>query len=169
MELFYDTETSGFNNPHIVQLAAVCGPHSINLLIKPDGWEIEPGAEEVHGISQQRALREGIPIGHAMWLFVALCEVATVRVAHNAAYDEKIVALEAERLEMEIPICPVFCTMLASVDHCKLPGRFRGQYKWPKLDEAHRHFFGCGFDNAHDAFADLVACRAIYGKLVELQ
>ena len=45
---------------------------------------------------------------------------------------------------------------------CQLPGKFAGKFKWPNLQEAHQHAFGKPFDGAHDAMADLRACKDVY-------
>jgi hypothetical protein len=58
--------------------------------------------------------------------------------------------------------------MKASTDLCKLPSQFkRGGYKWPKLQEAYKHFFGEEFASAHDAMADLRACRRVFFHLLK--
>lgn len=44
---------------------------------------------------------------------------------------------------------------------CKLPGQY-GDWKWPKLTEAYQHAFGKTFDGAHDALADVRACKDVY-------
>ena len=54
---------------------------------------------------------------------------------------------------------PTYCTMNEMTDVCKLPGKFAGKYKWPKLQEAYRHAFGKDFDGAHDALADASPAR----------
>lgn len=56
------------------------------------------------------------------------------------------------------------CTMNESTDLCKIPGPYG--YKWPKLEELHKHLFGKTFDNAHDALADV---RATARCLFELR
>ena len=54
-------------------------------------------------------------------------------------------------------------TMLASVDFCKIPGKFG--FKWPKLMELHQKLFGCDFDNAHDSSADIAATEKCFWEL----
>jgi DNA polymerase III epsilon subunit-like protein len=54
--------------------------------------------------------------------------------------------------------------MKATTSICKLPGKY-GDYKWPKLQESHLHFFGKEFEGAHDAMADVRACAAVYWAL----
>lgn len=55
--------------------------------------------------------------------------------------------------------------MLESVDLCKLPGRYPGNYKWPKLIELHNHLFGCDFEGAHDALDDVKATVKCFFEL----
>ena len=60
--------------------------------------------------------------------------------------------------------------MMASSFVLKLPGRFGNSYKWPKLSEAYETLVDEeGFEGAHDAMADVRACRAVYYKLKELE
>ena len=33
------------------------------------------------------------------------------------------------------------CPMILSTNICKLPGKYKGKYKWPKVEEAYKHFF----------------------------
>lgn len=44
-----------------------------------------------------------------------------------------------------------------------------GGYKNPNLQEAYKHFFGVEFEGAHDAMADVRACRDVFFKLNELE
>jgi len=41
----------------------------------------------------------------------------------------------------------------------------RTNYKNPSLQEAYRHLFGRNFVGAHDAMADVRACRDVYFAL----
>lgn len=40
-----------------------------------------------------------------------------------------------------------------------------GRFKWPKLIELHRKLFGTGFDDAHDALADVKACGKCFFEM----
>jgi DNA polymerase III epsilon subunit-like protein len=53
--------------------------------------------------------------------------------------------------------------MEASTALCQLPGRYG--YKWPKLDELHRHLFGRGMGAAHNALVDVEACARCFFEL----
>ena len=168
--LTVDTETDGFNDPHIIQLAAILTKDdnelaSLNVLIKPDGWQVSEGAFNVHGISTGAATEFGIPIYAALWLFDELCGQADLVVAHNMSFDSRIIRGEYGRIEKVWEPKATRCTMLATTNICKLPGK-RG-YKWPSLAEAHRFFFSEDFDGAHDALVDVRACHKIHKHLID--
>jgi DNA polymerase III epsilon subunit-like protein len=55
--------------------------------------------------------------------------------------------------------------MRSSTDIIKLPKARGAGYKWPKLTEAYRHFFGVDFADAHRAISDSRACKEIYFHL----
>lgn len=181
--LFFDTETTGVYNfqlppsdpsqPHLVQLGAVLHDEnrnlraSLNLIIRPDGWGIPAEASAIHGITTEHAWEYGVPLLVALQAFDALLFQANCIVAHNISFDEPVMAtqLYREGLPNYMTGKKSFCTMKASTDICKIPGP-RG-YKWPKLQEAHQFFTGEGFDNAHDAMADVLACARVYYHLVD--
>ncbi len=169
--LTFDTETHSLVEPHIIQLAAILTEDdkelaSLNVIVKPDGWSVDPGAEAIHGISTEQAYRAGIPIYAALWIFDELCGQADLIVAHNYNFDSRVMVGEYKRLEKVWTPPPFRCTMHATTHICKIPGK-RGQWKWPKLIEAHQHFFGEGFDGAHDALADVRACHRVHRHLIE--
>lgn len=181
--LYFDTETTGLapksetiplaQCPHIVQLAAIleddeCGEvASINFIIRPDGWTVPEEASSVHGITTEKAESFGIPVKVAMAVFSNLCRRAEELVAHNIQFDARLVKHEFARIGVEnsAALLPQICTIQATMNLCKLPGKF-GQYKWPKLIEAYRHLFGEGFDGEHDALADVRACLRIHRHLL---
>lgn len=180
---YFDTETTGFPRkpgtpieecPFIVQLAAILvdDEHgevaSLNTIIKPDGWTIPDDVALIHGISTEKAEAFGIPSRVAMAMFSQLCRVADQVIAHNITFDLKLVAYEIERASAPNVIAtkPQFCTMDATTDICRLPGKYPGKFKWPKLIEAHLHLFGEEFDGAHDALVDVRACHRVHKHLL---
>lgn len=181
--LFFDTETNGmalFDKPYshvmqprIIQLGAVLCDNerkircSLNALIKPNGWTIDPGAQEIHGISLEMCEDTGMPVANVMGMFGWMVNQAEMTVAHNIGFDTLVMQSEHFRAGV---VCPVdhrlrYCTMLSSTNICKLPGRRPGQFKWPSLAEAHRILTGADFTDAHDAMADVLACMRIYYQL----
>jgi len=183
--LYFDTETSGLppkdpktpldKCPHVVQLAAILTDsafneiHSINVIIKPDGWTVGDEAAKVTGITTEAATVLGVPGIIPFGYFSNLCKLADELVAHNIVFDSKLMRYEMERLNKPTRHLqlPQVCTMLATTNICKIPGRYRGKYKWPKLEEAYQYFFGEMFDNSHDALADVRATIRLHRHLIE--
>ena len=179
--LFFDTETSdlpdyksgpGPHQPHVVQLAAVLadgaagdGPERVlATLVKPEGWTIDPDAQAKHRISAERAAAEGIAIAQALEQFDDLLSKADLVVAHNVKFDRLLIDSEYLRLARRAAWPRTFCTMETCTNILRLPGRYG--FKWPRLDEAYRHFFNADNPGAHDALADVRACQAIFQELV---
>lgn len=184
MILFFDTETSGppdFNKrasdpsqPHIVQLAAIMTDMEgkevevHNVITKPDGWEIPAEATAIHGISTDYAIMVGIPESVVASLLFSMCQRAVLTVAHNHQFDKFIARIAARRyglltdeLDPWWKALPTFCTMREMTEVCDIPGKY-GKCKWPTMQEAHQHAFGKPFEGAHDAMADVRACKEVY-------
>lgn len=190
MILVIDTETSGLLNsslslshpsqPHIVQLAAWLGDFdrggdclcifSFNAIIRPDGWTISSGAEAVHGISQERAKAVGEPLAEVLHHFYdivskAATESTTQLVAHNLRFDHQMLLRDSAGFDSStLGLLQPFCTMIALTPRMRLPGRYPGKYKWPKLEEAHQFCFGTPSPSAdrHTAMGDVLVCRDIF-------
>ena len=103
-------------------------------------------------------------------LFSDKIDVAYALIGHNISFDECIVGAEFERKRMmtSLFLKPKYCTMKMSTNYCKLPGGKQG-FKSPKLSELHQVLFGEGFENAHDALADVRATVRCFWKLKELK
>lgn len=186
--LFFDTETTGLpknwnapakdvhNWPRMLQLAFQVADPSGKLvaeykeLIVPDGWEVPTGEFWVkYGYSTEKCKENGVPVQDALLAFVDIIDRFDVQllVAHNMAYDQNIVGAEMIRREMSIGrVIEKACTMKASVDMCKIPGKYG--FKFPKLEELYQHLFGRSFSGAHDAGNDVTACRESFFELVKL-
>lgn len=184
MFLFFDTETTGLprswnapvtdlsNWPRMVQLAWLMYDSSGeeiargNDIIRPDGFRIPKSAGMVHGITTEKAMEEGIPLAEALGKFADMLEEAEYLIAHNISFDEKIIGAEFLRAEMTSGLFEIrqICTMKSSINFCQLPGKFGG-YKNPSLTQLHTRLFGKGFDDAHDALADVIACADCFFEL----
>lgn len=178
---FYDVN----NWPRVYQIGAILydemGFESgrMNATIRPDGWAIPKvddfmksmGVESFHeklGITTEYLMDVGIPLSEAMREFIDLANQCDERVCHNASFDDPVMICEMFRVK-HFPQAwhkkPIHCTKLLSEPICKIPG-FRGKYKWPTLQEAHKHFFGFEFDGAHDALADVQATVDVHLKIL---
>lgn len=190
--LFFDCETSGFikkslsfDDPEqawLVQIGAILTNEKetideIDYLIKANGREINYHAEQVHGFNVEKTESDGIDELIAAEQFGQLLSQADRIVCHNLMFDWQYVyqlmqrnmddlsdnALAAFYLERKS-----FCTMKNKnvINFCGLKNK-NGRPKWPKLKELHEILFDKGFDNAHDAMADIIATKDCYFELLE--
>jgi DNA polymerase III subunit epsilon len=180
----YDMETTGLplykepsedpGQPHIVELAALLYDDTtgelveqLHAIIRPDGWIIPDEVAEIHGITTERAMDEGRPEAEVLAEFLALHDLAMLRVAHNEDFDQRIVRIAIKRLGAgatqeerdaiadAFKAAPKYCTM-------KADAKARG-VKWPKLVEAYKHHTGKDLgEDAHSALFDARACAEVY-------
>lgn len=174
MLLFFDTETTGFHEPHLVQLGALLTDDNgkemgvLDVIIKPYGKSVEPGALAVHGIDDLMRSNFGVSVDLAMRLFNDLCSKAQHHVAHNAAFDQRVLVGVATEVEQPLLFTPqtLRCTMKESTPIVAIPNTNRAGFKWPKLHEAYSFFFnGATFSGAHNAMVDCRACRDVFFAL----
>jgi DNA polymerase III subunit epsilon len=190
--LFIDVETTGIPQwnippddpcqPDVVQLAAVlCDEqgnqvNSLSTLIKPAGWKIHPSVAALNGITTEKCEAYGVPIERALDLVKLMAGKAGTLVAHNLEFDDFLMHTAAWRCrEIWLPLSEIrrVCTMEMSRPVCRIPATERQRaagytdFKQPKLIEAYRHLFGEGFENAHDALMDVLACKRIYFELMK--
>lgn len=193
--IFYDTETTGLplfreasndqRQPHIVQLAAILADldsredlASINLTVFPDGWEIPESVAAIHGITQEKACRYGIPENKVLSVFLSLWRNADIRIGHNEPFDRKIIKIATTRFLLQEYAEKwgsglSACTMKMATPLCALPptekmvGAGFNKFKSPTLQEAHTILVGREFDNAHDAMADVTACMNVYFAILD--
>jgi DNA polymerase III epsilon subunit-like protein len=187
MYLSFDTETADLprsytapetdtrNWPRLIQLAWVscdsagkAGVPQVHL-IQPDGFSIAGGAFDRHGISTQFATDNGVALRPVLDSFIDAVDTSDTVIAHNVEFDANIVGAECVRAGRSNPIRRkrLRCTMKESTNHCRLPGH-RG-FKWPTLAELHSVLFQTGFENAHDAASDCLACMRCFFRLRELK
>jgi DNA polymerase III epsilon subunit-like protein len=191
--LFFDTETSGFIKKDLsadhpdqawtVQVGAILANkdedlEKMNVIIKANGRSMNYHAQQIHGISVEKADAEGIEELDAAEQFGLMLRQADLMVCHNLAFDIKYVRHLMERnidklsdearsafyLDM-----PGYCTMQdkAVVKFCGLKNK-ANRAKWPKLVELHEILFKEVFDGQHDAFADITATKRCFFALIDL-
>ncbi|MBR1593743.1 MAG: bifunctional DNA primase/polymerase [Alloprevotella sp.] len=200
--MFFDTETNGLpskyyhditDQPRVVQLSWIVADEDGNVqkrfgcLIKPVDFDISDEAVKVHGITKEKAMRDGILIKEAISLFLADLNSCNALVGHNVSFDIQVLRGELKRLNITNAIheIPYYCTMRLSVDYCKLPTEAayirnfsqylsyslrhprEYKYKFPKLIELYEFLFDERFDNAHDANADIEATAKCFFELIK--
>ena len=184
MYLFFDTETTGLprswkapesdlnNWPRLVQIAWLQYDtmekqvSKNSYIIKPDGFSIPSDATKVHGISTQRAEKEGIVLKRVLNEFSSILNKSRFLVTHNMDFDKKVVGAEFLRIGIKNNLSEIqkICTMQLSTNFCKIRGGLYG-YKWPSLPELHMSLFKSPFEESHDALADATTCAKCFFEL----
>ena len=173
----FDTETTGFVNPRLVELGFAIGTvssagtvllHARSLIVKPAGFDIPEESTKIHGISTARALAEGCDVSHALAALKRACKAYGVDriIAHNLAYDAKVMRAERDSGGGTIPLC---CEVGGGAGSCTLamarsanPGSRLGNNK---LATVHARLYGEGAGEGrawHGAEVDAVACLEVY-------
>lgn len=177
MYLFFNTEATGFppdynapitngeNWPRMVQLA-----YSLytaegkmlehrNCIIKPEGYTIPADSTEIHGITHERAMKEGADLKEVLTDFQRLTYRVTHLIAHNISFREKILGAEYHRIFGRNPLLVLskHCLMKNTeiTAFCSLPPFAYGSYKWPTLSELHFKLFNEQYRETHNAEEDL--------------
>jgi DNA polymerase-3 subunit alpha len=196
--MVFDTETTGFipkdtKNldlfPYITQLSFVVFDINTQKVIKcynkyiniPEHVEITEFITGLTGVTREKC-DNGVPIIGALHQFyIAYMSVKSI-VAHNLAFDIKMIETEIQRnhndiLSVNLDICFLFddslrqigkfCTMNMGKPVCNIVMPRRSPsgmlmpdtyVKVPKLSELYEKIFGHGFINGHDALTDTLAC-----------
>ena len=179
--LVIDTETSGlfdFSKPAdadgqprmasltMIYLDADLAPIvEVTHFIRPEGWEMSEEVSAINGLTNDVLHERGIPVRTALEEYVLAVDKGLIIVAFNAQFDTKVLRGELRRagIDDRFEKTPNICTMRASTDICRLPGK-RG-YKFPKLAEACTHF-NIKQEAQHTSLDDARACAEILRRLV---
>ena len=188
MYLIFDTETTGLprnknapltdfeNWPRLVQLAWQLHDQKgkllsqQNFIIKPDGFDIPFKAEQVHGISTQRAIEEGQDLKQVLQEFAEDLERTQQLVGHNIEFDISIIGSELLRAHLTTERflnLPRLDTGLSAIEFCQLQGGIGGKLKMPKLSELYEKLFSTKFPDAHDAAYDVDATAKSFFGLIK--
>jgi DNA polymerase III subunit epsilon len=183
MYLIFDCETTGLprnwkaaisdlgNWPRVIQIAwsffnkddeqIESGAH----LIRPEGFAIPSDVQRIHGITTERALAEGKNLSAVLKEFSSAVERSEMLIAHNIRFDESVISAEFLRMKLQPPFGNKkrICTMTQTTDLCRIQGPYG--YKWPTLAQLHLELFKSGFEEAHDAGADVAACARCFFEL----
>jgi DNA polymerase-3 subunit alpha len=186
MYLIFDTETTGLprnynapitdtsNWPRVVQLAWQLHEADGTLveqkdfLIRPDGFNIPFQSEQIHGISTELARLAGEDLGDVLFLFKKALEKADFIVGHNVRFDINVMGCEYVRFNEETPLTlPILDTCTErTAEMCQLPGGRGGKFKLPTLTELHDFLFHVGFNEAHNATADVESTTRCFLELI---
>jgi DNA polymerase III subunit alpha len=188
MFLIFDTETTGlpsnynapltdFNNwPRMVQIAwqlhdtkgKLLGADSI--IIIPENYTIPFNATQIHGISTDRAIKEGRDLKQVLMEFALTVETCSYLCGHNIDFDINIIGAEFLRCGL-----PNYFENKKKIDtksdettnFCALPGGRGGKFKWPTLTELYTKLFTNSFQEAHNAAFDVQATTKVFFEIIK--
>lgn len=177
----YDTETCGIpdwkipsddpSQPHLVQLAAVVVDadtrevvDSLDVIIKPDGWEIPDEVAAIHGITTEIAMEKGIPETEAVDKLLAMCNGCT-RIAYNRTFDQRIIRIALKRYGYGEDVMEAWGD---KTNHeCSMFMAKKAMGYQPKLSAAYKHFTGKDMEGAHSARNDALASLEVYFAILD--
>jgi DNA polymerase III epsilon subunit-like protein len=189
---FFDTETTGLpkkrnsnaleskdNWPDIVSVAWAVYEHNGTLvkkcysIVKPDGWIIEQGSINVHGITQEKAQAEGRALRDVLFELKADLEKSDTVVAHNIEFDKNVLfhAYKWRLNQNPWHLWPEveFCTMIHGEEKAKIPSKYpksNRAYKPPSLTELYKVAFnGEEPTGQHNSMRDVEIMCDAYWKL----
>lgn len=186
--LFFDTETTGLYSwqdpefvPKVVQVGAILQDTDSGRVLaemnflNADAGRIPEEATKIHGVTTDLARNFGVPIGKISILLQGLIRRADVVVAHNLEFDAQILADNCLTAWQAMEDKQQVCTMLSNREIVKAPLSERqikffaerpylkeSDYKNPSLAETYKHYFDADLIDAHDAMADVRACRDVF-------
>lgn len=115
MFLIYDTETTGLpkdynapltdseNWPRMVQISWQLHDELgklievKNYIVKPEGYEIPYAVVKVHGITTERAMKQGVELNMVLEEFNKALQNTKYVVGHNIEFDNNIIGAEFHR------------------------------------------------------------------------
>lgn len=166
----FDLETTGVDvlDARVVSYSLILrGPDvdETHTAILNPGIEIPIGASNVHGITTERAIAEGIDYETGMRELVALLTRAAYTypiVAFNASYDFSVMHVEMARLGLGL-----FPAGTTVIDPFFLDKTFDKYRRGPRrLSDVSAHY-GVELTNAHDAVADTEAALDLTRALMD--
>ncbi len=189
MFLVFDTETTGLprnynapisdtdNWPRMVQLAWQLHNEvgelveAKDFVVFPDGFDIPYNAAKIHGITTERAQKEGVPLAQVLDEFNIALQKAKYSVGHNVGFDVNILGCEFYRANLQTNLQSKIvldtCTEQTAT-LCKLPGGRGGKFKLPTLAELYTQVFNENFSEAHNAAFDVEATTRAFLELLRL-
>lgn len=134
---------------------------------------LDPYALKTHGISIERANKEGISSDALFEYFRKEVAWADVIICHNLSFDSLYIdsmAFHKGLIDENGSIFSgkqLYCTMYGATPVAQEAGRIEGRYKWPKLEDCYHKFTGKKLINAHDAMADILATKEVWLHLLK--
>ena len=134
---------------------------TFDAIIHPTDFQISQGSIDIHGITQEKAEREGRPFVEVFLDFARFIGPrTTTMVAHNAIFDTSVLRSEMIRHQLDLSLIQNLnfrCTLELHKEKHLTP---------IKLGVLYKEIFGVEFENAHNSLADCIACGKVYPYLL---
>jgi DNA polymerase III alpha subunit (gram-positive type) len=162
------------DQPHIVQLGAVLVDgdtreeiDSLDVIVKPEDWTISQEMTDIHGISHEQAMDEGIPEEDALEQFLELWQLCDKRIAHNTTFDNRIIRIAMKRYCPDLVSDDIWKDRSLYVCTLSNARKIMGGKDGHTLGEVYKHFLGKELVGAHNAMIDSRACLEIYFAMLD--
>lgn len=134
---------------------------TFDALIQPLDFEVSQSSTTIHGISHEKAMREGRPFPDVFRDFMEFIGPRTkTLIGHNVIFD--LNCLQSEMLRHGLPIEQLDDFMF----RCTME-MYRERFMSPiKLTLLYKEVFGTDFEGAHNSLADSIACGKVYPYLL---
>lgn len=140
--------------------------------ILPDGFISHPRALEVHGITDEYAKENGLPIQTVMDEFYKDLQGCSMLAGYNVNFDYFITLSECYRyhfkdlinllISKKVKIECVQRKCINKIINIQAKRKF-----YPRLEEVYRQLFNDqNFNTSHDALDDTLRCAEVYFKLI---
>lgn len=161
--LAWDVETTGLSakEDFIIQLAAVKFDKYSGEQIEANKWyikpahkyEINPKAQEVHGLSKEFIEANGVYFKEVAPIFFEMMKDADLLTYNGNSFDIKFLYEECKRWDLEFPVIGKKCFDAFTME-CRLAPR--------NLGAIYKKYTGKDLEGAHDALNDVIATGEVF-------
>lgn len=169
--------------PYIVTFAYKINNEPVKeFIINQECRSVPAEATAIHGVTNEMCAASPFTLPIVLLEFIGAAKGADFSIGHNIYFDSSTIKANVLRMIKQETAKEAFYqeieeilhkdrridTMMSTIKFCELPGKYAGQFKWPKLTELYEKLFpGEKFD-AHSSGADVDATYKCYLKLKEL-
>ena len=141
-------------------------------IIKPNGFLIPEESTQIHGITTEYAIMNGICILDVFKQLDEDMKNVRMRVAHNFLFDKYVMGSEMFRnlkddLLYRWDKITSYCTMAEGMIYHDFGTTIYGTRKAPRLSELYYKIYKKEMEGAHNAKSDTEACAKCYQSLIK--
>lgn len=138
----YLAEFAGYCVEEIVDTGEFIVSDPYEFLVKPDGWEMKPGATAINGLTTEFLTEHGKDIGELLHWYTLTIQAGYVVAAYNSRHDCKVLRGALRRAGMDDLFAQTANTCLMRACQKREAGVIKASGKggWPSLADACRSF-----------------------------